>query len=87
MVSRARSSEFYDRCTVFVTGKRRATLGGREALFETSQRYVRIFSFTEGLSEIAHIIIYKRLVLIFTCDVYVCIVTHIYTEMSYLSYI
>lgn len=35
--------------------KRRATLGGKEALFETSQRNVRIFSFTEGLSEIAHI--------------------------------
>lgn len=25
--------EFYDRCTVLVTGKRRANLGGKEALF------------------------------------------------------
>lgn len=33
--------EFYDRCTVFVTG--RATLGGKEALVETSQRYMSVF--------------------------------------------
>lgn len=38
MVSRAAFLEFYDRCTVFVTGIRRANLGGKEALFETFLR-------------------------------------------------
>lgn len=38
MVSRAGFVEFYDRCTVFIPGKRRATLGGKEASFETFLR-------------------------------------------------